>query len=37
MPTYCASEPYPWPYDGKLSKDNTCLLVIDMQVGAFGS
>ncbi|MDR3337309.1 MAG: cysteine hydrolase [Treponema sp.] len=23
--------PYPWPYDGNLKKDNTALMVIDMQ------
>lgn len=26
------SEPYPWPFDGNLTKENTCIIVIDMQV-----
>ena len=27
-----AADPYPWPFDGDLRPENTCLLVIDMQV-----
>jgi nicotinamidase-related amidase len=26
-----ASDPYPWPFDGALTPDNTALIVIDMQ------
>ncbi|CAJ1953882.1 unnamed protein product [Cylindrotheca closterium] len=29
---YVESEPYPWPFDGNLKKENTCIIVIDMQV-----
>jgi len=25
------ANPYKWPYNGKLNKDNTCIIVIDMQ------
>jgi biuret amidohydrolase len=25
------ASPYPWPYDGDLRKENTCIIVIDMQ------
>lgn len=28
---YVGADPYPWPYDGNLSADNTALLIIDMQ------
>ena len=28
--------PYPWPYDGRLSKDDTALMVIDMQTDFCG-
>jgi hypothetical protein len=26
------AKPYNWPFDGDLRPDNTCLLIIDMQV-----
>ena len=26
------AEPYKWPYNGDLRPDNTCIIVIDMQV-----
>jgi len=29
---YVDSEPYKWPFDGNLTKENTCIIVIDMQV-----
>eukprot|EP01091_Cochliopodium_minus_P007612 TRINITY_DN174_c0_g1_i1.p1 TRINITY_DN174_c0_g1~~TRINITY_DN174_c0_g1_i1.p1 ORF type:complete len:681 (-),score=219.17 TRINITY_DN174_c0_g1_i1:53-2095(-) len=28
---YVASSPYPWPFNGKLDRDNTAILVVDMQ------
>jgi nicotinamidase-related amidase len=28
---YVDSEPYLWPFDGNLTKENTCIIVIDMQ------
>jgi nicotinamidase-related amidase len=34
--TYVAADPYPWPYDGKLDKQNTALIVIDMQTDFCG-
>ena len=30
--TTVAADPYPWPFDGNLTPDNTALIVIDMQV-----
>ncbi|MFN8702802.1 MAG: cysteine hydrolase family protein [Rhodospirillales bacterium] len=30
------SRPYPWPFDGHLSRDNTALIVIDMQIDFCG-
>ena len=33
---YVDADPYPWPYDGNLRQDNTCLIVIDMQVDFCG-
>ncbi|CAB9526318.1 amidohydrolase RutB [Seminavis robusta] len=29
---YINADPYQWPYDGNLAPENTCLIVIDMQV-----
>src|SRR5215831_10003148 len=34
--TYIEADPYPWPFDGELSKDNTALIVIDMQTDFCG-
>jgi nicotinamidase-related amidase len=34
--TFVKSEPYPWPYNGRLTPDNTALVVIDMQVDFCG-
>ncbi|MFA5984767.1 MAG: isochorismatase family cysteine hydrolase [Methylococcaceae bacterium] len=31
MAKYVTSEPYPFPYNGDLRPDNTCLVIIDMQ------
>ena len=31
-----AAEPYVWPYDGKLTPDNTALIIIDMQTDFCG-
>jgi nicotinamidase-related amidase len=31
-----ASDPYPWPFDGALSPDNTALIIIDMQTDFCG-
>jgi nicotinamidase-related amidase len=28
---YVDSEPYLWPFDGNLTIENTCIIVIDMQ------
>jgi nicotinamidase-related amidase len=33
---YVKSDPYPWPYNGKFSPDNTALIVIDMQTDFCG-
>jgi nicotinamidase-related amidase len=33
---YVASDPYPWPFDGNLGRDNTALVVIDMQTDFCG-
>lgn len=33
---HVAAEPYPWPYNGKLTITNTALLVIDMQTDFCG-
>jgi nicotinamidase-related amidase len=33
---YVAATPYPWPFDGELRRDNTALLVIDMQTDFCG-
>jgi biuret amidohydrolase len=33
---YVAATPYPWPFDGDLRRDNTALLVIDMQTDFCG-
>jgi nicotinamidase-related amidase len=35
--TYIEADPYPWPFDGALSKDNTALIVIDMQTDFCGN
>ncbi len=34
--TYLAAVPYPWPFDGDLRRDNTALVVIDMQTDFCG-
>ncbi|PPD49904.1 MAG: cysteine hydrolase [Methylobacter sp.] len=31
MTTFLKSEPYPYPYNGDLRPENTCLIIIDMQ------
>jgi len=31
MSKFVTSEPYPYPYNGDLRPDNTCLIIIDMQ------
>jgi nicotinamidase-related amidase len=33
---YIASDPYPWPYDGRLLPSNTALVIIDMQTDFCG-
>ena len=35
-PRFVAADPYPWPYDGALRRDNTALIVIDMQTDFCG-
>ncbi len=35
-PAYVPSEPYRWPFDGKLTPANTVLIVIDMQTDFCG-
>ena len=35
-PYYVTADPYPWPYDGRLSPINTALMVIDMQTDFCG-
>ena len=35
-PCYVAANPYPWPWNGALRRDNTVLLVIDMQTDFCG-
>jgi biuret amidohydrolase len=37
MSLYIAAEPYPWPYNGNLTPQNTALIVIDMQTDFCGS
>ncbi|MBV1705361.1 MAG: cysteine hydrolase [Hyphomicrobiales bacterium] len=34
---HVASDPYPWPFDGRLRPDNTALVVIDMQTDFCGA
>ena len=34
--TFIAAEPYPWPFDGRLSPRNTALVIIDMQTDFCG-
>ena len=34
--TKIVSDPYPWPYDGNLSSENTALIIIDMQTDFCG-
>jgi biuret amidohydrolase len=34
--TYIEADPYPWPFDGELSKENTALIIIDMQTDFCG-
>ena len=33
---YLESAPYPWPYNGNLTPENTALIVIDMQTDFCG-
>ncbi|HKI97803.1 MAG TPA: isochorismatase family cysteine hydrolase [bacterium] len=33
---YIAADPYPWPYSGKLTRENTAFVVIDMQTDFCG-
>ena len=33
---YVTADPYPWPYNGNLSPENTALIVIDMQLDFVG-
>jgi hypothetical protein len=33
---HVASDPYPWPFDGGLRRENTALVVIDMQTDFCG-
>src|SRR5258708_31195014 len=33
---YVAAAPYPWPFDGELRRENTALVVIDMQTDFCG-
>ena len=33
---YVAADPYPWPYDGRLTPQDTALIVIDMQTDFCG-
>ncbi len=33
---YIEASPYKWPYNGKLNPQNTCLMVIDMQIDFCG-
>ena len=34
--TFVAADPYPWPYDGALTPENTALVIIDMQTDFCG-
>jgi nicotinamidase-related amidase len=36
MPRFVKSDPYPYPYNGDLRPENTCLIVIDMQTDFCG-
>lgn len=36
MGRYVNADPYPYPYNGDLRPDNTCLIVIDMQIDFCG-
>jgi nicotinamidase-related amidase len=36
MPRFIKSDPYPYPYNGDLRPENTCLIVIDMQTDFCG-
>ena len=36
MSKYIDSKPYPWPYNGELDRENTALMVIDMQTDFCG-
>lgn len=33
---FIESDPYPWPFDGSLSPDNTALIIVDMQTDFCG-
>jgi nicotinamidase-related amidase len=36
MNKFISADPYPWPYNGDLRKDNTALIIIDMQTDFCG-
>jgi biuret amidohydrolase len=36
MPRFVKSDPYPYPYNGDLRPENTCLIIIDMQTDFCG-
>jgi biuret amidohydrolase len=36
MTTFVSAVPYPWPFDGKLQRENTALVIIDMQTDFCG-
>jgi len=36
MSTYVDADPYPWPYNGELTPENTALIIIDMQTDFCG-
>src|SRR3954449_3565301 len=36
MSKYVPAQPYPWPFDGDLTRANTALIVIDMQTDFCG-
>ncbi|MGZ5818721.1 MAG: cysteine hydrolase, partial [Burkholderiaceae bacterium] len=33
---YVTADPYPWPYTGMLTPQNTALVIIDMQIDFCG-
>src|SRR5580704_7003623 len=34
--TFVEANPYPWPFDGRLERSNTALVIIDMQTDFCG-